>query len=528
MSGGGYNLFLQRLDVERQIREFLSRFASEYKNLSFKKGLYIYGSPGSGKTYFVNQILKDMDYDIVSFDAGSVRNKSLIDAITSNNMSSQNVLNIMYGRAKKIAILMDEVDGMNNGDKGGITSLIKLIRQKRTKKQKMEPMAFNPIICVGNHCIDKKIKELMKVCEVYELKSPTEGQVERILGAHYPHLLASYGLGRKDCLLRMINGDLRKIDSLQRLFAKDPALLRNDAVLNKLYNYKRCRHIDVKEITHAIMKTPHSMNTHTQFINETDRTIVGLLYHENIIDDLRSKHGGGGGGGGGGRDKVAEFYLFYDKILDNMCFADYIDRITFQFQIWIFNEMSSLIKTYYNNMLFHASFGAQLAAPPCSSSSSSSSIRFTKVLTKYSTEYNNQIFLFNLCIELQMDKKDMIAFFQEMRAVHATPPRAPLSAPLSASASTDIFQEIFAVLEKGTNISKLDVKRIYRYLDKNIKLDSAASVLSSFSAIGAVAANPPASQDHHHHSFFFAEQQQEDNSLLADGGAGAYALYEFC
>ena len=28
---------------------------------------------------------------------------------------------------------MDEIDGMNNGDKGGINSLIKLIRPKRPK-----------------------------------------------------------------------------------------------------------------------------------------------------------------------------------------------------------------------------------------------------------------------------------------------------------------------------------------------------------------------------------------------------------
>ena len=39
----------------------------------------------------------------------------------------------------------------------------------------------------------------------------------------------------------------------------------------------------------------------------------------------------------------------YNKILNNVCFSDYIDRITFQKQIWIFNEMSSLIKTFYNN-----------------------------------------------------------------------------------------------------------------------------------------------------------------------------------
>ena len=78
-------------------------------------------------------------------------------------------------------------------------------------------------------------------------------------------------------------------------------------------------------------------------MNETDRTIVGLLWHENIIDVL-------------GKTKKEEVVPFYLDILDNMCFADYIDRITFQKQIWQFNEMSSLIKTFKNNKIYHDTF----------------------------------------------------------------------------------------------------------------------------------------------------------------------------
>lgn len=39
---------------------------------------------------------------------------------------------------------LGESNGMNNGDEGGITSLIKLIRQNKTKEQKMENVALNP------------------------------------------------------------------------------------------------------------------------------------------------------------------------------------------------------------------------------------------------------------------------------------------------------------------------------------------------------------------------------------------------
>ena len=84
----------------------------------------------------------------MKYDAGDIRNRSIIENITKANMSDTNAKHTM--KAKPIAILMDEIDGMNNGDKG-INALIKLIRPKKTKKQKLEDTTSNPIICVSNY-----------------------------------------------------------------------------------------------------------------------------------------------------------------------------------------------------------------------------------------------------------------------------------------------------------------------------------------------------------------------------------------
>ena len=94
-------------------------------NITTKKGIYIYGEPGSGKTTFVTNILKDLNYDIVKYDAGDIRNKAVIDAITEHNMSDINIMSLFNKKPKRIVIIMDEIDGMNNGDKGGINALIK-------------------------------------------------------------------------------------------------------------------------------------------------------------------------------------------------------------------------------------------------------------------------------------------------------------------------------------------------------------------------------------------------------------------
>ena len=103
-------------------------------------------------------------------------------------MSDRNVISLFNKKKKQIAIVMDEIDGMNNGDKGGINSLIKQIRPKKTKKQKEEDTTNTPIICISNYHVDKKIKELMKVCNVFELKTPTDQQINKIIKSCMPNI----------------------------------------------------------------------------------------------------------------------------------------------------------------------------------------------------------------------------------------------------------------------------------------------------------------------------------------------------
>lgn len=424
------NVLLGRNDDANKLKSILKDFELNKNNLLTKRGIYIYGDPGSGKTTFVSNILKELDYDIIKYDAGDIRNKSIIDTITKHNMSDKNIMSMFYKKIQRIAIIMDEIDGMNNGDKGGINSLIKIIRPKKTKKQRQEEITLNPIICIGNYHIDKKIKELMKVCHVIELKSATKLQMTSIVENIMPELQDE---NIKLNVINFIQGDLRKLKTIYELYKNKQNVLNNNIIQNiflmKSYND------DTRKITKKLINNHYSMEDHLTIMNETDRTIVGLLWHENIIDIL-------------GKVDKEEAVPFYLKILDNMCFADYIDRITFQKQIWQFNEMSSLIKTFKNNYIYHDTFASKKKQK-----FNPAEVRFTKVLTKYSTEYNNSIFIQNLCQELSMDKNDMFAFFLDLKNKHND-------------------NEI-ALLFENYDISKLDISRIYRYLDKYTKEDAA-------------------------------------------------------
>ena len=417
------NEILNREKQEKDIKNILKEFEANKNNLLFKKGIYVYGCPGTGKTTFVTNILKDLNYDIVKYDAGDIRNTSVIEDITKHNMSDKNIMSLFNKNIKKIAIIMDEIDGMNNGDKGGINSLIKLIRPKKTKKQKLEEVTMNPIICIGNYRIDKKIKELMKVCNTIELKTPNQLEVSNIVNKLMPSIDSQI----KTKLISYIQGDLRKLNNMYNLNKNKPQFFTCQ-ILEDIFKIKSYSD-DTKKITNKLLNEYFPLNQHNHIMNETDRTSVGLLWHENIIDVMEKL------------DKKQSI-PFYISQLENICFADYIDRITFQKQIWQFNEMSSLIKTFKNNKLYHNFLKTKKQSYPIE-------VRFTKVLTKYSTEYNNSLFIQKLCQKLGMDKKDLFGFFIELSNTHEN-------------------SEIITILE-NFEINKLDINRIYRYIEKYIK-----------------------------------------------------------
>jgi len=414
------NEILNRNEITHKFKQILDSFQKNKTNLLQKRGIYIYGAPGSGKTTFVLNLLNELGYDVIKYDAGDIRNKNIIDTITKDNMSDKNIMSLFYNKVKPLAILMDEIDGMNNGDKGGINSLIKLIRPKKTKKQKNEDITYNPIICIGNYHIDKKIKELMKVCTPIELVQPTNTQIRTIIDQVMPELESNLKITMTDFL----NGDLRKLSSICEIYKNQYSILKNE-IVQKIFK-PRSYNENTKEITKKLLSKKHYIQEHLTTMNETDRTIVGLLWHENIVDPL---------------ELVEKKYTipFYLNLLNKICLSDYMDRIIFQKQIWQLNEMSSLIKTFETNNKFHdwkhkPTFKAN------------NDIRFTKVLTKYSTEYNNKTFIQNLCQTINVDKKDLLNLFLHIRNTH------------TEEEQNDFFESY--------ELNKLDVARIYRYIDR--------------------------------------------------------------
>ena len=417
MNNIDYNTFIERGDIIDKLKYELEFFENNKNNLLIKRNIYFYGNHGIGKTTLILNLLKCLDYEIIKIHSNEIKSKNYLNIITKKNLSNNNVLNMFKKINKKKVIVIDEIDNIKICNRGFIGELIKIIRPKKTKKQKTENYSNNIIICISNNQVDKKIKELKKYSINIKLNTPTNNEINNIIINIMPKLNDDI----KYKIVNYIQGDLNKIYLLYDIYNNNYDLVNNDLLDNLLL--KNIFNDDIKDKIKFLLLNKMDFNNHNFIINETERTVISLIWHENIIDVLNNYP-----------NNVS--ISLYIHILNNICYGDYIDRITFQKQIWQFNELSSLIKTFYTNYLLHDRI---------KNINFNSIIRFTKILTKYSTEYNNYIFIIELSKKLNIDKKNILSYF------------------LYFYKNYDI-EDVEKLLTKY-KITLLEINRIYRFIN---------------------------------------------------------------
>ena len=357
---------LERNAIKKQIKEFLFNFGS-----TKQKGIFLYGENAVGKTTFIKNLLKD-DFNMIYLNSFDSRNKLKIEEFKGKNMTTQSVMSSFFKKKKPLVIVIDDIETMNSGDKGGINNLVKILKSK-----KQEDGLRNPIICINNYFSDKKTNDLKKNLINIELKKPTDDEIEKIVRILFK--TASDRIVRK--CVRYSNGNLCQLKLLFENYTLFGEIIPQSLhTINNTF-YKATEQIIIKRL---------NMQNYTDEIKETDKTSIALLFHENIIDILSLDD--------------LDLYL---NILSNICFGDYIDKLIFKHQLWIFNEVSFIIKILFNNNLLHNS--------KKTFDFSKLNIRFTKVLTKYSTEYSNYNFINALCQQFNLDRNDLFLYINHLK-----------------------------------------------------------------------------------------------------------------
>ena len=173
--------------VVSKLSEWLRSFDSSWPGTKgsqdsghgFKAAL-LSGPPGIGKTTTAHLVAKEAGFDVLEFNASDARSKKILDALlgdtiknhaitefTSSAVSSASSSKKASGSEGKHQLLvMDEVDGMSSGDRGGMAELIQFVKKTRI-----------PIICICNDRYNPKIRSLSQYCFDLRFRRPTVQQI---------------------------------------------------------------------------------------------------------------------------------------------------------------------------------------------------------------------------------------------------------------------------------------------------------------------------------------------------------------
>lgn len=247
---------------------------------------FLYGPSGIGKTAMARAILHHCDFHVYELNAGAIRSKKRIEDALTKIMGNQSV-SIMRHCHQTIGILMDEVDGMSCGDKGGLHELFHIVQE-----QQKHGALIHPVICIGNRPYDKKLPA--HVYQEYAVRRPSEQEIVKRLR----HICECESVRIDDIALLLVakygGQDVRRtIHFLQELvffFGNDSnrEITMEDVETVKEVTTKTRVDRNLFHITADIFARAHSAQT-LYDLYATDKNLVPMMVHENAPMQLQQK-----------------------------------------------------------------------------------------------------------------------------------------------------------------------------------------------------------------------------------------------
>ena len=199
-----------------KLQRWLRNFPANHKR-NFKTGgpdgsgtyraVIIHGPPGIGKTTAAHLVAKLEGYDIVESNASDTRSKKLVENGLKGVLETTSLLGYfaadgkeVEGSKKKLVLIMDEVDGMSAGDRGGVGALAAVCKKSQV-----------PIILICNERRLPKMKPFDFVTYDLPFRRPTTDNIRSRM------MTIAYREGIKmpppiiNALIEGSNADIRQI-----------------------------------------------------------------------------------------------------------------------------------------------------------------------------------------------------------------------------------------------------------------------------------------------------------------------------
>lgn len=286
--------------------------------------VFLYGPPGVGKTTLAHRIIQDAGLRPVECNASQFRHKAAMSELIEPLLHSNNVSDYFRPEGHRaLGVILDEIDGMSAGDRGGLTELVRILKDYRGP---------NAIICISNEWTEKRYQPLMRICLCRQVNAPDlvscAEWMGRDLTAVEPLWLRHRGDLRK--LLQWSAGAGSETDTTNDITR---SLSVHDLVMRLLAG-----DLDIQEDLH---------------LDNNDLNLAGLHLHETLPDWIHEHYGGGQRG-----------WRIYSDCLDAISTSDRQDYYTFFHQHWSLFPLSFQSKLQaVNHRLFVADRPARIVPP---------------------------------------------------------------------------------------------------------------------------------------------------------------------
>jgi len=235
----------------------------------------LYGPSGIGKTLLSYLIFKEYSYICYELNAGDIRSRKRMEEVL-NKLWDYKPISFFESSEKLMGILMDEIDGMSCGDKGGFNLLVEMIESRFMNKQPLIP-----VICTSNRSLDLKSTN----CVVLELRlvPPSKKELLQFLENICISEHITYSLAVLENIIHKCKDDIRQCIMQLHLYS-----LTQKSKLSPVVQNDKSYHNTIFDICENIIRTyPIDMNALWNKLRY-DINLIPSMIQENIYLQLNT------------------------------------------------------------------------------------------------------------------------------------------------------------------------------------------------------------------------------------------------
>ncbi|KAH8677352.1 replication factor RFC1 C terminal domain-containing protein [Xylariales sp. PMI_506] len=290
------------------------------------RAIILSGPPGIGKTTAAHLAAKLEGYDVLEQNASDTRSKKLVETGVSEVMNNTSLYGFFAGEGKKVdatkknlVLIMDEVDGMSAGDRGGVGALAKFCKKTEV-----------PLILICNERNLPKMKPFDFVTTDIKFQRPTVDQIRSRMMTicHREGLKLSPQV--LDALIEGSNRDIRQIINMLSTVKLDQTSMDYDQSKDMSKAWEKSIVLKPWDICRKFLGSGLFSPASKATLNEkielyfNDHEFSYLMIQENY---LRTKPAALGANQYNKREQTLKSLELFDQAAESISDGDLVDRM---------------------------------------------------------------------------------------------------------------------------------------------------------------------------------------------------------